>query len=268
MKTQGEKGPLPRPSKPRYRRYWPLFEPHHYLKLPHMIAATSYVGVVEGELVCHVAFGTRPGMRVARACRLLVMPEWQGAGFGMRFLNELCAMWLRGENRYSKPLQTLFHTSHPGLCAGLRRDPKWSQISAVLYGGDKARSHDSLRKSASQGKAAAGSGSGYGGHFRAVQGFRAYHTRFVPAGIRAFARAMGGVMLGWPRRVAQEVHLATYETFYCSHQSNNALASRDPAQTALPPLESGNGHTGAAVHEESRSFTVAQGRRQLSQRVQ
>jgi len=36
-------------------RYWPLFEPHHYLKLPHMIAARCYVGAVDGEPVCHLA---------------------------------------------------------------------------------------------------------------------------------------------------------------------------------------------------------------------
>jgi hypothetical protein len=36
-------------------RYWPMFEPHHYLKLPLMIAATNYVGTVGGELVAHVA---------------------------------------------------------------------------------------------------------------------------------------------------------------------------------------------------------------------
>jgi len=94
-------------------RWWPHFEPHHYLKLPHMIAATCYVGFVEGEPVAHVAFSTRPGMAEARACRLVVMPEWQGAGVGVRFLNAVCAQWRRGNNRYGKPLLTLFHTHIP-----------------------------------------------------------------------------------------------------------------------------------------------------------
>lgn len=106
-------------------RHWPLFEPHYYLKLPHMIAATNYVGTVDGELVTHVAIGTRAGMKEMRASRLVVLPEWQGAGVGLRFLNEVCAMMLRGENRYEKPMPTLFHTSHPGLCEVLRRDANW-----------------------------------------------------------------------------------------------------------------------------------------------
>lgn len=92
---------------------WQLFEPHHYLKLPPMVAATHYMGLVDGQPVAHIAFSTRPGLAEARACRLVVMPEWQGAGVGMRFLNACCEMWRRGENRYQKPLRTLFHTSHP-----------------------------------------------------------------------------------------------------------------------------------------------------------
>jgi GNAT superfamily N-acetyltransferase len=143
-----------------------MFEPHHYLKLPPMMAATNYVGTVEGQLVAHVAFSTRPGMHEARACRLVVMPEWQGAGVGVRFLNAVCELWLRGRNRFKKRMPTLFHTSHPGLCAALRRDPRWVQVSATLHGDNRRRSIETLVKSGFPRSA------GYGGHFRAVQGFR------------------------------------------------------------------------------------------------
>ncbi|WP_062237005.1 hypothetical protein [Aureimonas sp. N4] len=149
-------------------RFWPLFEPHHYLKLPRMIAAKCYVGFVEGEPLAHLAVSTRPGLREARACRLVIMPEWQGAGVGMRFLNAVCSEWRWGRNRYGIPMPTLFHTSHPGLAAALRRDPKWAQVSAGLVGDNKLRCAASIAKSAGRKP----SGSGYGGHFRAVQGFR------------------------------------------------------------------------------------------------
>jgi len=149
-------------------RYWPLFEPHHYLKVPRMIGATCYVGAVEGEPVCHVAVGTKNVGRTveARACRLVVMPEWQGAGVGLRFLNAVCQLQLEGQGRLpGRRVTTIFHTSHPGLCAALRRDTKWRQVSAVLHGGNK-------RKSAATIARAGGATAGYGGHFRAVQGFR------------------------------------------------------------------------------------------------
>lgn len=153
------------------QRDYALFEPHHYLSLPPMVASSHYVGWVGNEPVAHVAFSTRPGLVEARACRLVVMPEWQGAGVGMRFLNALCDRWLTGQNRYGLPLRTLFHTSHPGLAAALRRDPKWTQVSAQLLGGNKARARASFTKSAKK-RGQKSMGSGFGGHFRAAQGFR------------------------------------------------------------------------------------------------
>lgn len=153
-------------------RHWPKFEPHHYLKLPKMIAATNYVATVNGELVAHLGVSTRPGFIEARACRLVVMPEWQGAGVGMRFLNVIAARWAAGQNRYSRAMPTLFHTSHPGLAAALRRDPNWTQVSGTLCGANKARCMTSMAASAERkGKVGIGK-AGYGGHFRAVQGFR------------------------------------------------------------------------------------------------
>jgi energy-coupling factor transporter ATP-binding protein EcfA2 len=154
-------------------RHWPLFEPHHYLKLPRMIAARCYVGTVDGEPVCHVAIGTaNKGAGVeARGCRLVVLPEWQGAGVGLRFLNAVCQLQMDGGAGARLPgrrVTTMFHTSHPGLAAALRRDPKWLQVSAHLHGASKARSARSISRSGGS----IGRGAGYGGHFRAVQGFR------------------------------------------------------------------------------------------------
>jgi methionyl-tRNA formyltransferase len=43
---------------------------------------------------------------------------------------------------------------------------------------------------------------------------RAYHTRFVPAALRALARALEGIAAGNPRSVPQDHALASYESFY------------------------------------------------------
>lgn len=145
-------------------RYWHLFEPHHYLKMPKMVAAQNFVGTVERELVCHLAVSPAFPVDGFRASRLVVMPEWQGAGVGTRFLNAICELHRRGENRYRKALPTYFHTSHPGLCAALRRDPKWRQVSAPLFGDNKKRSAASIGRGG-------GRTVGYGGHVRAAQGF-------------------------------------------------------------------------------------------------
>ncbi len=160
-------------------RYWPLFKPHYYLDLPLPPAAEYFVGLVDGEPACHLAVGpffTAPGYR---ATRLVTMPEWQGAGVGTRFLNWVAQYHLEGRGRCNRKLPTYFHTSHPQLVQALRRSPLWVQKSAVLFGGDKVRCKKSIAKSHRL-QAAAGkdkgriviNGTGYGGHFRAVQGFK------------------------------------------------------------------------------------------------
>lgn len=147
--------------------YWRMFEPHHYLKLPRMVAAEYFVGTVDGEPVCHLAVAPRLEIGGVRACRMVVMPEWQGAGIGVRFLNSICQWYVDGNSKYgTRPKAVYFHTSHPGLVAALRRDKKWVQVSASLYGADKA----SQKKREASGKTS--SVPGAGGHFRAVQGFK------------------------------------------------------------------------------------------------
>ena len=154
--------------------YWPSFEPHHYLKLPRMIAAKYYVGSVNGELVAHIAVSPRLEIGGMRACRMVVMPEWQGAGVGMRFLNEVCRIQFTAENiHHERTKAVYFHTSHPGLCAALRRDKKWVQVSQMLGGGHKGRS----RKSMVSPWTCVTAPPGYGGHHRAVQGFKMTRER-------------------------------------------------------------------------------------------
>jgi ABC-type ATPase involved in cell division len=145
--------------------YWRYFKPHYYLDLPMPPAAEFFVGTVDGELACHVAaapFFNNGGYRLTR---LVTMPEWQGAGVGFRFLNWVAQYHAEGNGRCGKKLPSFFHTSHPQLCSALRRSPAWAQTSAQMYGANKTASRGSIVKSC-------GFSAGYGGHFRAVQGFK------------------------------------------------------------------------------------------------
>lgn len=172
---------------------WPLFKPHHYLDSGPMAAAKCYVGFVEGEPVVHLGVATKNvaakvNGRViqaieARACRMVTLPEWQGAGVGTKFLNTVCQLQLDGEGVLpGRRMTTIFHTSHPSLCGYLRHSTKWRQVSYVTSGGNKRKSIQSLRKAALAGGRTV-VGTGYGGHLRAVQGFRYYgdnYTRTTP----------------------------------------------------------------------------------------
>lgn len=153
--------------------YWPMFEPHHYLKLPRMVACRYFVGFVDGEPVIHLGITPRLNTGGVRGCRMVTMPEWQGAGLGMRFLNWVMENEIAGSGPFvGRARVGFFHTSHPALCAALRRDPRWEQVSAAMFGGQRSRSQASLKKSSKSKIIANAGAAGYGGHLRAVQGFR------------------------------------------------------------------------------------------------
>ena len=154
----------------RWSLYDSAFARHHYLDLPHMIAATNYCAVVDGKPVAHVAVATSCGLKSARMCRLVVAPEWQGAGIGLRFMSAVADFWLSGLNRYSIPMTTVFHTSHPGLVSALLRRQDW-----IYMGGRMGENGLASWLSMSASRQRQGNQRGhsrYGGHMRAVQAFR------------------------------------------------------------------------------------------------
>lgn len=134
------------------------------------------MGTVNGELVAHLAVCPLFTANAYRATRLVVMPEWQGAGVGTRFLNWMMQYHLEGNGRKGRKYHTFFHTSHPQLCGYLRRSGKWIQTNARLHGANKARSIKSMMKTGKGMKRKDGKRkkmrAGYGGHFRAVQSFK------------------------------------------------------------------------------------------------
>lgn len=134
-------------------RYWRIFAPHHYLKIPLPVAAKYYVGVVDGELVAHIAACPALQSNAMRLTRLVVMPEWQGVGVGLRFLDSVADLQFTPSNHlYKRVDKVRIGTSHPGLVAALSRSPRWRHSSQSLVG-------------AKQG------GVSFGGHFRATHTF-------------------------------------------------------------------------------------------------
>jgi tRNA(Met) C34 N-acetyltransferase TmcA len=140
-------------------------------------AAEYFIGTVNGELVCHLAVCPFFTANAYRATRLVVMPEWQGAGVGTKFLEWCCEYHKEGKGRCGKVLPTLFHTSHPQLIGYLKHSKKWVLKSQQMFGGNKVKSKASIKKAQTNPDAIGQSASGYGGHFRAVQGFKYTGTK-------------------------------------------------------------------------------------------
>jgi tRNA(Met) C34 N-acetyltransferase TmcA len=150
-------------------------------------AAEYFVGTVDGELVAHLAVAPFFTAGAYRATRLVVMPEWQGAGVGTKFLEWVCQYHKEGRGRCGRQMPVLFHTSHPQLVGYLKNSPKWVLKSQQLFGAVKSKSAASMMRAnlrrnsgpllSCSGKVAAtmkptNIQAGYGGHFRAVQGFK------------------------------------------------------------------------------------------------
>lgn len=150
---------------------WSFFKPHYYLDLPHPVAAQYFIGFIENEPVAHLAVAPMFQSKHYRATRMVVLPEWQGIGVGTRFLDEICRLHLEGNGRNGHMFTTLFHTSHPQLCQSLRRSDMWEQVSGAIKFDDKSKSIKTLNASAAKNGEKAKSG-GFGGHFRAIQGFK------------------------------------------------------------------------------------------------
>lgn len=140
-------------------------------------AAEYFVGAVDGEMVCHLAVCPFFTANAYRATRLVVMPEWQGAGVGTKFLEAVCEYHKSGMGRCQRKLPTLFHTSHPQLAGYLQKSPLWVLKSQQMYGGNKVKSGKTIKRAQVRSDSEMQIGSGYGGHFRAVQGFKYVGTR-------------------------------------------------------------------------------------------
>jgi GNAT superfamily N-acetyltransferase len=139
-------------------------------------AAEYFIGTVNGELVSHLAVCPFFTAGAYRATRLVVMPEWQGAGVGTKFLEWICEYHKQGFGRCGRKLPTLFHTSHPQLIGYLQHSKKWILKSQQMFGANKVKSNRSIKKAAmKKGNTdgiSLGGASGFGGHFRAVQGYK------------------------------------------------------------------------------------------------
>jgi ABC-type ATPase involved in cell division len=150
--------------------HWEVFRPHHYLKVGRMPASQVYIGVVDKKVIAHYAVARKPkGKNIeVRGARFVVLPEWQGLAIGGRFVRFIGNLQLAGKGLLKGKRSTMLATtSHPGLAASRRRDPRWQQVTCPLHGQDRGHAFRTNRR-----KGKVSGFQKFGGHFRSVQGFR------------------------------------------------------------------------------------------------
>lgn len=104
---------------------WNLFKKHHYLTEKLSKSAKSFVILQNEKPICFIGILPHPSGTVKnafRVSRLVVLPDYQGLGIGMKILTLFGSM-------YRKDKKTLYiKTSNPSLFKGMERNTKdWMQ---------------------------------------------------------------------------------------------------------------------------------------------
>ena len=101
---------------------WKVFAKHHYLSHSHNNAAHVYLAYVNDELVGFISILHFPHPKVKnlkKVHRLVILPDYQGLGIGLKLLIEM------GKHYISKGYRYNITTSAPSLIHALKKNEKW-----------------------------------------------------------------------------------------------------------------------------------------------
>ena len=118
---------------------WKVFAKHHYLSHSHNNAAMVFSAFLNDQLcgMCSVLHLPHPVAKtIKKVHRLVILPDYQGLGIGIRFLNEIGKYYVKNGWRFT------IVTSAPSLMFGLKKDKNWSckhfgrmvATSGILHG--------------------------------------------------------------------------------------------------------------------------------------
>lgn len=103
-----------------------MFARHHYLSHDHNNAARVFLAYLDGTLAGFCSVFTQPHGRVKnlkRIHRLVVLPDFQGIGIGVRFLDVVSKYFRSQEYRLS------IVTSAPSLIWALKKNSNWGMTA-------------------------------------------------------------------------------------------------------------------------------------------
>lgn len=101
---------------------WKVFAKHHYLSHSHNNAAHVYVAYINNKLAgfCSVLHLPHPKAKnIKKVHRLVILPDYQGAGFGAKFLEFIAELYVKKNYRFT------IVTSAPSLINYFKKSKKW-----------------------------------------------------------------------------------------------------------------------------------------------
>ena len=108
--------------KAKDKSIWRMFAKHHYLSHSHNNAAQVYLATINDEIAGFLSVLHFPHPKVKnikKVHRLVILPDYQGAGFGIKFLEEIGKIYREKKYRYN------IVTSSPSLIYALKKSNKW-----------------------------------------------------------------------------------------------------------------------------------------------
>ncbi len=119
----GDRPRIPLEIRRAPRRLWTTFEHHHYLSPRLHRQARCFAAVWDGRPIAFCAVIQNMGHKGRRIIhRLVVLPDYQGVGVGLRLLDAVAAMEARTH-------EVSIRTSHPALIRSLANRPHWRCIA-------------------------------------------------------------------------------------------------------------------------------------------
>lgn len=101
---------------------WKMFAKHHYLSHSHNNAANVFIATVNNQIAGFLSVLHLPHPKaktIKKVHRLVILPDYQGAGIGIKFLNEVGSIYKKEKWRYT------IVTSAPSLINALKKSEKW-----------------------------------------------------------------------------------------------------------------------------------------------
>ena len=102
---------------------WKMFAKHHYLSHSHNNAANVFIATVNDEIAGFISILHFPHPKVKnlkKVHRLVILPDYQGAGIGLKLLNEVGKVYKEQKWRFN------IVTSAPSLINSLKNNNKWA----------------------------------------------------------------------------------------------------------------------------------------------
>jgi predicted acetyltransferase len=108
--------------KAKNKSIWTMFAKHHYLSHTHNNAAHVYLATINDEIAGFISVLHFPHpitKNLKKVHRLVILPDYQGAGFGIKFLNEVGKIYKKNKYKYT------ITTSAPSLIYALKKSNDW-----------------------------------------------------------------------------------------------------------------------------------------------